>query len=194
MGTSLGFGEILSVGLVLALGCIGSILFLSLFFVLFVRVAGWYYRFARFSRNSQPALKSVSNSKSKTGFMTAVNSGLMELLANNQFEEAALLYSQWYGVNLRVAAANLRFMQRYPGLQEPPSGFIDPLWRRLVDWLAEQFPTEPVVAKSPVAPGLAKLIERDQLDEATDLYRRFAGVDQYTAQDAVEKLRKEMGQ
>jgi hypothetical protein len=44
------------------------------------------------------------------------------------------------------------------------------------------------------ADGVRDLIEEGKLDEAVDLYRRFAGVDQYTAQDAVEKLRKEMGQ
>jgi ribosomal protein L7/L12 len=43
------------------------------------------------------------------------------------------------------------------------------------------------------ADGVRDLIEEGKLDEAVDLYRRFAGVDQYTAQDAVEKLRQEMG-
>jgi ribosomal protein L7/L12 len=64
-------------------------------------------------------------------------------------------------------------------------------WQRNPDSFAEK-------KKRPVndlsADGVRDLIEEGKLDEAVDLYRRFAGVDQYTAQDAVEKLRQEMGQ
>lgn len=42
------------------------------------------------------------------------------------------------------------------------------------------------------AAGVRDLLEEGRKDEAIDLYARFAGVDQYTAKDAVEQIEQEM--
>jgi ribosomal protein L7/L12 len=41
------------------------------------------------------------------------------------------------------------------------------------------------------APGVRDLLDEGRDDEAIDLYRRFAGVDEYTARDMVERLKRE---
>ena len=48
--------------------------------------------------------------------------------------------------------------------------------------------------KPPVdtAAGIRDLLDEGHRDEAVDLYARFAGVDQYTAQDAVDEIEREM--
>ena len=48
--------------------------------------------------------------------------------------------------------------------------------------------------KPPVdaAAGIRDLLNEARRDEAVDLYARFAGVDQYTAQDAVAEIEREM--
>ena len=40
--------------------------------------------------------------------------------------------------------------------------------------------------------GIRDLLNEGQKDEAIELYARFAGVDLYTAQDAVEKIEREI--
>jgi len=40
------------------------------------------------------------------------------------------------------------------------------------------------------ATGVRHLLEEGREDEAVDLYRKFAGVDEYTARDAVEQIKK----
>ncbi len=42
------------------------------------------------------------------------------------------------------------------------------------------------------AAGVRDLLEEGRRDEAVDLYAKFAGVDQYTATDAVEQIEREM--
>lgn len=42
------------------------------------------------------------------------------------------------------------------------------------------------------AAGVRDLLEEGRRDEAIDLYAKFAGVDQYTAKDAVEQIEREM--
>jgi hypothetical protein len=40
--------------------------------------------------------------------------------------------------------------------------------------------------------GIRDLVEEGRLDEAVEVYRKFAGVDEYTARDAVEQIRRDM--
>lgn len=40
------------------------------------------------------------------------------------------------------------------------------------------------------APGVRDLLDEGRDDEAIDLYRRFAGVDEYTARAAVERIKR----
>lgn len=40
------------------------------------------------------------------------------------------------------------------------------------------------------ASGVRDLLEEGRDDEAVDLYRRFAGVDEYTARAAVERIKR----
>lgn len=42
------------------------------------------------------------------------------------------------------------------------------------------------------AAGIRDLLNEGRKDEAIELYAKFAGVDQYTAQDAVEAIEREM--
>ena len=42
------------------------------------------------------------------------------------------------------------------------------------------------------APGVRDLIEEDSFDEAIAVYQKFAGVDEYTARDAVERIKRGM--
>jgi ribosomal protein L7/L12 len=42
------------------------------------------------------------------------------------------------------------------------------------------------------AAGVRDLLDEGRKDEAIDLYAKFAGVDQYTARDAVEQIEREM--
>jgi ribosomal protein L7/L12 len=42
------------------------------------------------------------------------------------------------------------------------------------------------------AAGVRDLLDEGRKDEAIELYARFAGVDQYTAQDAVDEIEREM--
>lgn len=42
------------------------------------------------------------------------------------------------------------------------------------------------------APGIRDLLEDGREDEAVDVYRKFAGVDEYTARDAVARIKSEM--
>ena len=42
------------------------------------------------------------------------------------------------------------------------------------------------------AAGVRDLLDEGRKDEAIDLYAKFAGVDQYTAEDAVEQIEREM--
>jgi hypothetical protein len=119
---------------------------------------------------------------------------LNDLLQTNQIQEAVDLYSRWYRVNPQVAAAHLQLMLDNPGFKEPASGPLDYARRSLMNWFRERIPPERLKTTDKLPAGLQYLIESDELDEATDLYRRFAGVDQYTAQDAVEKLRREIRQ
>ena len=85
-------------------------------------------------------------------------------------------------------------LRKSPIYSQPPVDFADVFRRPLMNWLVVRIPPERLMLKNTSAHGLANLIAGGKLNEATELYRRFAGVDQYTAQDAVEKLRKEMGQ
>jgi ribosomal protein L7/L12 len=41
------------------------------------------------------------------------------------------------------------------------------------------------------APGVRDLLDEGRDDEAVDLYRRFAGVDEYTARAAIERIKQE---
>lgn len=40
--------------------------------------------------------------------------------------------------------------------------------------------------------GLRDLVETGRLEEAAEIYRKFAGVDEYTAQDAIDQLAHEI--
>lgn len=40
--------------------------------------------------------------------------------------------------------------------------------------------------------GIRDLIEADQIDEAAEVYQKFAGVDEYTARDAVEQIKRNL--
>jgi ribosomal protein L7/L12 len=40
------------------------------------------------------------------------------------------------------------------------------------------------------APGVCDLLDEGRDDEAVDLYRRFAGVDEYTARTAVDRMKR----
>jgi ribosomal L7/L12-like protein len=42
------------------------------------------------------------------------------------------------------------------------------------------------------APGIRDLLEAGREDEAVEVYQKFAGVDEYSARDAVERIKKEM--
>jgi hypothetical protein len=42
------------------------------------------------------------------------------------------------------------------------------------------------------APGIRDLLEEGREEEAIEVYQKFAGVDEYTARDAVEQIKKEM--
>jgi hypothetical protein len=42
------------------------------------------------------------------------------------------------------------------------------------------------------ADGVRDLVAEERIDEAVDLYRKFAGVDEYTARDAVERIKQEI--
>ena len=42
--------------------------------------------------------------------------------------------------------------------------------------------------------GIRDLIQEGRLDEAIDIYQKFAGVDEYTARDAVEAIARELDQ
>lgn len=42
------------------------------------------------------------------------------------------------------------------------------------------------------APGVRNLLEDDRDDEAVETYRKFAGVDEYTARAAVDQIKQEM--
>ena len=41
--------------------------------------------------------------------------------------------------------------------------------------------------------GIRDLLEEGCEDEAVDVYQKFAGVDEYTARDMVEKIKRKMG-
>jgi hypothetical protein len=43
------------------------------------------------------------------------------------------------------------------------------------------------------APGIRDLLEEGREDEAVEIYQKFAGVDEYTARDAVAKIKDELG-
>lgn len=43
------------------------------------------------------------------------------------------------------------------------------------------------------APGIRDLLEEGREDEAVEVYQKFAGVDEYSARDAVERIKREMG-
>jgi hypothetical protein len=43
------------------------------------------------------------------------------------------------------------------------------------------------------APGIHDLLEEGREDEAIEVYQKFAGVDEYTARDAVGKIKGELG-
>jgi ribosomal protein L7/L12 len=40
--------------------------------------------------------------------------------------------------------------------------------------------------------GIRDLIQEGRLDEAVEVYRKFAGVDEYTARDAVEQIKRDL--
>jgi hypothetical protein len=40
--------------------------------------------------------------------------------------------------------------------------------------------------------GIRDLLEEGREDEAVEVYQKFAGVDEYTARDMVEKIKREM--
>ena len=42
------------------------------------------------------------------------------------------------------------------------------------------------------APGVQNLLEEGREDEAVEIYQKFAGVDEYTARDMVDKIKREM--
>lgn len=42
------------------------------------------------------------------------------------------------------------------------------------------------------APGIRDLLEEGRDDEAIEVYQKFAGVDEYSARDAVERIKREM--
>ena len=42
------------------------------------------------------------------------------------------------------------------------------------------------------APGIRDLLEEGREDEAIEVYQKFAGVDEYSARDAVERIKQEM--
>jgi ribosomal protein L7/L12 len=42
------------------------------------------------------------------------------------------------------------------------------------------------------APGIRDLLEEGREDEAVEVYQKFAGVDEYTARDAVAKIKQEL--
>jgi len=60
--------------------------------------------------------------------------------------------------------------------------------------LAGGIPAKKRRSRPPVesAAGVRDLLEEGRKDEAIDLYAKFAGVDQYTARDAVEQIEREM--
>ena len=43
-----------------------------------------------------------------------------------------------------------------------------------------------------LAAGIRDMLEAGQRDEAIEIYRKFTGVDQYTAQDAVDHIARQM--
>jgi hypothetical protein len=43
------------------------------------------------------------------------------------------------------------------------------------------------------APGVRDLIDEGRDDEAVNIYQKFAGVDEFTARDMVDKIKREMG-
>jgi hypothetical protein len=46
--------------------------------------------------------------------------------------------------------------------------------------------------KAELGAGIRDLLEEGQRDEAIEIYRKFTGVDQYTARDAIDALAREM--
>jgi hypothetical protein len=58
--------------------------------------------------------------------------------------------------------------------------------------LAEDAHKAPRLPKAELAAGIRDLLEEGQRDEAIEIYRKFTGVDQYTAQDAIDSIARDM--
>jgi hypothetical protein len=103
----------------------------------------------------------------------ATDQRLQAEIARGNQKEAIKLYQELTGVSSIAAKDIVDFLTENPGISYMPKKVSQPA---LDD-----------------APGIRDLLDEGREDEAVEVYQKFAGVDEYTARDMVEKIKREMG-
>ena len=126
---------------------------------------------ARHRRESPPDwVRSAVTVPPEIDALAANDPEIQEAVQNRRKIEAIKRYRELAGVDLKTAKAAIEYLMA--------GGEID-----------KKKPSRPPIES---AAGLRDLLAEGHKDEAIELYARFAGVDQYTARDAIEEMEREM--